>query len=144
MRKKYSLIGLVPGKARAPLLVVPGPLSVYGEIDRETGSLRKPWTGSVAGRILVFERHRGSTVAPYILYGLARRGRAPLGLVVSSTKPDPILVASAVMAGIPLAAGLPRRELGILAQAGCDGLLVVEKPRGAAWLEAVCAPTTHP
>ena len=132
---RFKLLGLVEGEARAPILVYPYSLSIYGELDPETGAIRREGAGNPAGKILVFEKHRGSTVAPYVLYGLSLRGRAPAGLVTVSREVDPILVAAAVMSKIPLAAGLPREAIDTL-RGSCTGVLRVEK--GSGFLKALC------
>ena len=98
-----SIKGLVEGVARGSLLIVRGRISFYGEVDVERCSLLDGRL--LAGRILVFKGSRGSTVGPYILYSLARRGCAPRGLVVCEA--EPMLVAGAVLADIPLATNLP-------------------------------------
>lgn len=73
------------GKARSEALVLPGPLSLLGGVDRETGELLDEKTGlrgeSVAGKILVFPRGKGSTAGSYVLYSLSVRKRAPAALV---------------------------------------------------------------
>ncbi len=125
METNIRLRGLVEGEARGPLLVRPEPISFYGEVDPETGALYG--TGaSVAGKILVTKGSRGSTVGPYILYALAKNGKKPLGIVV--TKAEPLLVAGAVMAEIPLAEGLPESLLAQLAGQNCTAVLRVEPP----------------
>ncbi|MCE4619574.1 MAG: DUF126 domain-containing protein, partial [Desulfurococcales archaeon] len=44
---------------------------------------------------------RGSTVGSYTIYGLKYYGKAPTAIIVENDA-DPILVAGAVLAGIPL------------------------------------------
>ncbi len=136
LSRTYKLLGLVAGRARGEVLALPRPLSIYGELDRETGRIRGD--GDASGKILVFTRHRGSTVAPYVLYGLFAKGRAPKAIIVSSKTPDPILVAACVMAGIPLAAGIPAAEVASLSGHRCTGELVVEKPRAEALFRTEC------
>ncbi|ALL00552.1 putative aconitase subunit 2 [Pyrodictium delaneyi] len=99
-----ELRGIVEGRAIGETVVVKNRLSFYGEVDPEKGTLVDG--RSIAGKILVMEGGRGSTVGPYILYALSRRGLAPSAIVV--VEAEPILVAGAVMASVPLVAGLPR------------------------------------
>ena len=77
-----------------------GFISLLGDADPEKGTV----TGvSVAGRILAMEGIRGSTVGPYVMWGMARRGLAPLAIVAK--KVDLVLVTAAAMSGIPLLQG---------------------------------------
>ena len=92
--------GLVEGYAEGSLLVYPGYVAFYGEIDPQKGIL-KPVNSPLKGRILVIRGVRGSTVGPYILYALAKKGLAPVGIIVEHV--EPLVVTSAVMANIPLA-----------------------------------------
>jgi len=122
-RMVFKLRGLVEGSTSSKLLVVRGALSFYGEVDPRTCSL---YDGrSIAGRILVFRESRGSTVAPYIMYQLRRKGCSPSGIVV--VKVEPMLVAGAVLASIPLADSLPELALQKLRD-GMNARLVVNPP----------------
>jgi predicted aconitase with swiveling domain len=49
---------------------------------------------------------RGSTVGPYILYALKRKGKAPKAIILTS-KSDPVLVAGAVLAEVVLVDSVP-------------------------------------
>ncbi len=101
--------GLVEGRARGEALVVWGPISFLGDVDPETGELRDGTGRSVAGRILVFESGRGSTVGSYVIYALAENGVAPKAMVV--LRAEPIIVAGCVLAGIPLVDRVPKQIL---------------------------------
>lgn len=131
-RLVYRLRGLVEGEAEAEPLILLEPLSFYGEVDPETGRVHGAGE-SLAGRLLAAPGTRGSTVGPYVLYALSRRGRAPAGIVVC--RAEPLLVAGAVMAGVPLASGLPCSELErlhrICSRGGCMARLSVEPPSAA-------------
>jgi len=94
---------LVEGSAEGEALVV-DTLSFYGDVDPETGALVDG--RSIAGRILLVRRGRGSTVGSYIIYSLKVNGRAPLAILMERS--EPIIVAGAVLAGIPLVDSLPR------------------------------------
>ncbi|HIQ23887.1 MAG TPA: DUF126 domain-containing protein [Pyrodictium delaneyi] len=130
MRERFELRGLVEGRAAGETLVVRGRLSFYGEVDPEKGILVDG--RSIAGRILVMEGGRGSTVGPYILYALSRRRLAPSAIVV--VEAEPILVAGAVMAAVPLAAGLPREVLKRLRD-GCRAELESKPPKALLTIE---------
>ncbi len=98
-----KLRGIVEGRTEAKLLVYNKPLSFYGEVDKNTGRLIDG--RQLVNRILVLKQTRGSTVAPYIIYGLAKKQKAPQAIVV--TKAEPMLIVGAVLAQIPLAEGIP-------------------------------------
>jgi predicted aconitase with swiveling domain len=103
-----KLRGLVEGEAEGEALVVRGPLSFYGEVDPSRCRLLD---GRPLGKstILIFRESRGSTVAPYIIYSLRAKGCGPAGMVVVNA--EPMLVAGAVIANIPLASGLAEQLL---------------------------------
>ncbi|BEP18099.1 hypothetical protein PYJP_14510 [Pyrofollis japonicus] len=117
------LKGHVRGAARAPLLVVNKRISFYGEVDKDKGLLLDG--RSVANRILITKGTRGSTVAPYIIYGLKKKGLAPAAIVVSSI--EPMIVAGCVMSSIPLASGFPEKYFEKVSDE-CMGELRVEPP----------------
>ena len=96
--------GLSRGTGRGPVLVSPEPISFLGGVDHETGQVIEqghPLYGKgIAGRILVFPHGKGSTVGSYVLYALARNGKAPAGMV--NAEAEPIIVVGAIIGGIPL------------------------------------------
>jgi predicted aconitase with swiveling domain len=65
--------------------VTDAPITLLGFVNRETGVIEEaghPADGeSIAGKIAIFPRGSGSTVAPYVLLELYYRGRAPLAIV---------------------------------------------------------------
>lgn len=54
----------------------------------------------ITGKILVFPFGKGSTVGSYVLYALARNGKAPAAII--NRKADPIIAVGAIMGKIPL------------------------------------------
>jgi uncharacterized protein len=96
--------GLSRGTGRGPVLFSPEPISFLGGVDPETGRVIErghPLSGQgVEGTILVFPHGKGSTVGSYVLYALARNGKAPAGMV--NAEAEPIIVTGAIIAGIPL------------------------------------------
>ena len=98
-RLRLRVRDIVPGRCSGEALVVPGRLSFYGEVDAETGLVRGLGE-SLSGRVLFIRGMRGSTVGPYVLYALSRRGRGPRCIVAGEA--EPMLVAAAVIAETPL------------------------------------------
>ncbi|MCX8208812.1 MAG: dTMP kinase [Sulfolobales archaeon] len=101
MASEVSLQVIAGGAERkicGELVVYGKLLSPLGDIDASTGRLR---SGSrVSGKIVAVKGFTGSTVGPYVLYSLAKRGLAPRALVVEEV--DVNSVTSAVISGIPL------------------------------------------
>jgi len=100
---------LVGGRGQGPALVSDKPISFLGGVAPTTGEIidtHSPLSGqNVSGRVLAFPGGKGSTVGSYVLYGLARRGRAPAAIVVE--KPDTIVTVGAVIGKIPAVYGIP-------------------------------------
>lgn len=100
-------MGLVGGVAEGPVAASAQPVSV-ARIDPKDGVLHE--AGHVldgrklAGTVLVCPTGKGSSSGSYILLNLARRGLAPTAIV--SLQADAVLVAGAVLAGIPLISGV--------------------------------------
>lgn len=65
--------------------VTPAPITLLGFVNRETGVIEEeghPADGqSMAGKIAVFPKGSGSSVAPYVLLELFYRGNAPIAMV---------------------------------------------------------------
>ncbi|HEX6387781.1 MAG TPA: aconitase X [Anaerolineae bacterium] len=83
------------------------PITFLGFVNRETGTVEEaghPADGqSLAGKIAMFPRGSGSTVAPYVLLELFYRGVAPVALV--NTDIDQQSAPACSLEGIPYAYG---------------------------------------
>lgn len=92
------------GRARGFALVSTEALGFFGGVDPETGVVIEQGHElegqSVAGRILVFPRGKGSTVGSYTLYGLMKNGMAPSGIINSQS--EAIVAVGAIIADIPM------------------------------------------
>ncbi|MDX1688482.1 MAG: aconitase X [Candidatus Promineifilaceae bacterium] len=70
---------------RGEAFVTERPVTLLGFVNRETGVIEEPGHPadgeSMAGKIAIFPKGTGSTVAPYVLLELHYRGRAPLAIV---------------------------------------------------------------
>ena len=95
---------IVAGDAQGVALVSDRPIGFLGGVDPDTGRIVEPGHPlegeSVAGRVLVFPTGKGSTVGSYILYRLAKAGRAPAAIV--NVESEPIVAVGALIAGIPV------------------------------------------
>jgi predicted aconitase with swiveling domain len=71
-----------PGRAEGEAVVSKEPIGFYGGVDPKTGMFIEKGHElegkSIAGKILVFPKGKGSTVGSYVIYGLAKNkiGRA--------------------------------------------------------------------
>jgi predicted aconitase with swiveling domain len=92
------------GKGTGELLVSPAPISFLSGVDPDTGVIVErghPLEGeSITGKVLAFSHGKGSTVGSYVLYALARNGKAPAAII--NRKADAIIAVGAIMGKIPL------------------------------------------
>ncbi len=91
---------LVAGTAEGHALVLEEPLSLWGGLDPETGSIidtRHPQRGAnVTGRVLVMPAGRGSSSSSSVLAEAIRAGTGPAAIVLG--EPDAILALGAIVA----------------------------------------------
>jgi uncharacterized protein len=96
--------GISRGKGTGELLVSPAPISFLSGVDPATGVIVErghPLEGeSITGKVLAFSHGKGSTVGSYVLYALARKGKAPAAII--NRKADAIIAVGAIMGKIPL------------------------------------------
>lgn len=92
------------GIAEGPLLISQQPISFFGGVDQLTGVVvekNHPLEGvSLCKRILAIPSSKGSTVGSYVIYGLAKRGVAPSGIILG--REDGIISSGAIISGIPV------------------------------------------
>jgi predicted aconitase with swiveling domain len=83
--------------------VSPAPVTFLGYVNRETGVIEEelhPREGqSMAGKIAIFPKGSGSSVAPYVLLELYYRGKAPLAII--NTDIDQQTAPACSLEGIP-------------------------------------------
>ena len=81
------------------------PITLLGFVNRETGVIEEPGHPadgqSMAGKIAIFPKGSGSSVAPYVLLELVYRGQAPLAIV--NTEIDQQSAPACSLEGIPYA-----------------------------------------
>jgi predicted aconitase with swiveling domain len=91
------------GKAEAQALVTTQPISFYGGVDPNTGTIiekgHELQGQSVKGKILVFPQGKGSTVGSYTLYRLKKNGSAPAGMI--NRECETIIAVGAIISEIP-------------------------------------------
>jgi predicted aconitase/predicted aconitase with swiveling domain len=95
-------------------LVTAVPITLLGFVNRQTGVIEEaghPADGrSMAGKIVIFPKGSGSTVAPYVLLELYYRGVAPIAVV--NTEIDQQSAPACSLEGIPYAYGFDRDVIG--------------------------------
>jgi predicted aconitase/predicted aconitase with swiveling domain len=83
------------------------PITLLGFVNRETGVIEEPGHPadgqSMAGKIAIFPKGSGSSVAPYVLLELYYRGVAPLAII--NTAIDQQTAPACSLEGIPYAYG---------------------------------------
>lgn len=91
------------GVASGEALVSANPISFYGGVDPETGVVTDKDSDidgqSISGKILVFPYGKGSTVAPYTIYQLAKNGKAPLAMINKDI--ETIVAVGCIISDIP-------------------------------------------
>jgi predicted aconitase with swiveling domain len=91
------------GRASGEALVSSTPISFLGGIDPKTGKIiekgHEHEGKTIAGKVFVFPSGKGSTVGSYVIYQLARNGKAPAAIVNAET--EPIIAQGAILGGIP-------------------------------------------
>jgi predicted aconitase with swiveling domain len=101
---------LVQGEA----FVTDTPITMLGFVNRETGVIEEPGHPadgqSLAGKIAIFPKGTGSTVAPYVLLELYYRGAAPLAIL--NTEIDQQSAPACSLEGIPYAYGFDGDVIG--------------------------------
>ena len=92
----------------AEAFVTDTPITLLGFVNRETGVIEEPGHPAdgqgLAGRIAIFPKGTGSTVAPYVLLELFYRGKAPVAVV--NTDIDQQTAPACSLEGIPYAFGI--------------------------------------
>lgn len=94
-------------KVRGEALVTGAPITFLGYVNRSTGVIEEedhPANGqSLAGKVAIFPRGTGSSVAPYVLLELYYRGVAPIAII--NTEIDQQTSPACSLEGLPYAYG---------------------------------------
>jgi predicted aconitase with swiveling domain len=122
------------GRACGEALVSHQPIGFFGGVDPETGVIvefgHELEGQSMAGRVLVFPRGKGSTVGSYTLYRLRRAGRAPVGII--NERSEAIVGAGAIIAEIPMVDQIDIYQINTGDVVSIEGPLVeVARPGGS-------------
>jgi predicted aconitase with swiveling domain len=97
-----------PGRAEGEAIVSSEPVGFYGNIDPKTGIVIEkghPLEGQcIKGKVFVFPCGKGSTVGPYVIYGLKANGVAPAAIINKET--ETIVATGVILADIPCIDGI--------------------------------------
>jgi len=104
------------GVAKGEVLMAKEPISFLGGVDPKTGIIidkgNSAFGKSVAGKVLVFPRGKGSTVGSYVMLQLKKNGVAPAAIINLET--ETIVAVGAIISGIPLVDRLEKDPYAIL------------------------------
>jgi predicted aconitase with swiveling domain len=133
---------LVRGEGQGPLLRLRSPISFWGGVDPETGTIadpRHPDHGrSISGTVLALPGAVGSSSSSAIMLELLRRGIAPAAVLMAEA--DAILSLGVVVGaelgyeGVPVVEvemdALDAWEQGTALHVGADGIILTMKDKG--------------
>ena len=109
---EWSGRGLVKGNATGPAILSQTPFSFLGDADIRTGKVVGEMSDlrgrSIAGAVLIVPSTRGSAGAWRFLFQLWKHETHPVAIVTDDL-PDPSVVQGAILANIPIVAGLAQR-----------------------------------
>jgi len=107
---KAKTFSFIKGVITGSLMISNEPISFYGDIDVNNGVVinkRHDLYGrSLKDTVLLIPHSRGSTVGPYILYSLSKRGLAPKAIL--SCEADTLLAVGCIISGIWYVHSIPR------------------------------------
>jgi hypothetical protein len=118
------------GNTRGEALVSNLPISFFGGIDPDTGSVvekNHPLEGKcIAGKVLIFPTGKGSTVGSYTLYRLKKNGKAPCAII--NAQCETITAVGCIIAEIPCIDSIPIQEIpdGILLEVNAENVMTVQ------------------
>jgi hypothetical protein len=92
------------GIGKGEILIVKDPISFLGGVDPKTGAIidkeNEAFGKSIANKVLVFPRGKGSTVGSYVMLQLKKNGVAPAAIINIET--ETIVAVGAIISNIPL------------------------------------------
>ena len=130
-------IAIVDGDAEGGAIVTTDNLA-FSLVDPKTGVVKQPghpWLGqSLAGKVLCFPSGKGSSSGSYWLLNLAQEGMAPAAII--NVQADAVIIAGAVLAGIPLVHRVVPDPLTVIAtgnhvEVRANGIVEVDSSRTA-------------
>jgi hypothetical protein len=92
---------LFGGKVEGEIMVQKEDFSFLGDVNTETGIINAGTNAgkSFKGKIFVFPKGKGSTMAPYVAFDCVKNGVAPKAILCQ--RADGVIAMGAIMAKIP-------------------------------------------
>lgn len=107
---------IIGGTAEGEAIVTREPISFLGGVNPDKGIVvergHELEGETITGKIFIFPHGKGSTAGPYIIYAMARRNTAPLGMI--NLEAEPIIAVGAAMGNIPLVDRLDQNPLEVI------------------------------
>ncbi|MCD6227190.1 DUF126 domain-containing protein [Candidatus Micrarchaeota archaeon] len=104
------------GVGKGEVLITKDSISFLGGVDPKTGIIidkeNEAFGKSIAGKVLVFPRGKGSTVGSYVILQLKKNGVAPVGMI--NIECETIVAVGAIIAEIPIVDKLEKNPFDIL------------------------------
>ena len=108
--------GVGKDKAEGEALVSQKPISFFGDIDVNSGTILDPGSeikgNNIRGKILVFPTERGSTGGPYNFYLLKRAGHGPRAVI--NVTANSTTVIAAIISDTPMVYQLDANPLEVI------------------------------
>jgi len=127
------------GTAQGEALVTSQPISFFGGVDPETGTVVERGHNlegqCIAGKVLVFPTGKGSTVGSYTIYRLKMNGHAPLAIL--NAECETIIAVGCIISEIPCVDQLPIHEIPIGSLVQIDGDLISFETKGKSIINGV-------
>lgn len=110
---KFQGRKIAKGTAKGEALVTSQGISFYGGVDPDSAVIVEKGHElegkSVSGKVLVFPRGKGSTVGSYVIYQLAKTGKAPVAIV--NKECETITAVGCIISEIPAVDKIPIEKI---------------------------------
>ena len=110
---KFQGRTIVKGTATGEALVTSQGISFYGGVDPDSAVVVEKGHElegkSITGKVLVFPRGKGSTVGSYVIYQLAKTGKAPVAIV--NKECETITAVGCIISDIPAVDKIPIEKI---------------------------------
>ena len=110
---KFQGRTIAKGTATGEALVTSQGISFYGGVDPDSAVVVEKGHElegkSIKGKVLVFPRGKGSTVGSYVIYQLAKTGKAPVAII--NKECETITAVGCIISDIPAVDKIPIEKI---------------------------------
>jgi len=110
---KFQGRTIAKGTATGEALVTNQGISFYGGVDPDSAVVVEKGHElegkSITGKVLVFPRGKGSTVGSYVIYQLAKTGKAPVAII--NKECETITAVGCIISDIPAVDKIPIEKI---------------------------------